>query len=90
MGAAPPTKILNSCFAGVSHCYACVDGGWFKTRNGLTERAETMLLKLQCYWLKNLVRRDPHSQIKYFVEVKYFVSTSFEEFLLFGMLVMHK
>ncbi len=49
-----------------------------------------MLLKLQCYWLKNLVRRDPHSQIKYFVEVKYFVSTSFEEFLLFGMLVMHK
>ena len=27
-------------------------GGWFKTpRNGLTERAEPMLLKLQCYWL---------------------------------------
>ena len=32
-------------------CYAYVDGSWFKTRNGLTERAEPMLLKLQCYWL---------------------------------------
>ena len=32
---------------------------------------------------KSLVRRHPYSQIKYFVKVKYFVSTSF---LLFGML----
>ncbi len=32
-------------------CSAYVDGGWFKTRSGLTERAETILLKLQYYWL---------------------------------------
>jgi len=37
--------------------------------------------------LQSLVRRHPHSQIKYFVKVKDFVSTLF---LLFGMLVMHK
>ncbi len=36
---------------------------------------------------QSLVRRHLHSQNKYFVKVKDFVSTLF---LLFGMLVMHK
>ena len=36
---------------------------------------------------KSLVRRHAYYQIKVFVKVKYFVSTSF---LLLGMLVMHK
>ncbi len=36
---------------------------------------------------QSLVRRHPHSQIEYFVKVKYFVSTLCE---LLGMLVMHK
>jgi len=36
---------------GFPHAMRSLMGGWFKTRNGLTERAEPMLLKLQCYWL---------------------------------------
>ena len=38
-------------------CYAYVEGGWFKTRNGLTELAETMLFKLQCYFNTTLTKR---------------------------------
>ncbi len=42
--------IARSCFCilrGFPACSVYVDGGWFKTRSGLTERAETILLKLQ-------------------------------------------
>ncbi len=50
-GYAPNKKTRIRILRGFPACYAYVDGGWFKARNGLTERAEPMLLKLQCYWL---------------------------------------
>ena len=55
-----PQKKLNSYFEGVSRTRAYVDGGWFKTRNGLTERvveAATLLAQ-------PLGRRHPQLQIK--------------------------
>ncbi len=50
-GLRPPQTFRIRILRGFPACYAYVDGGWFKTRNGLTEGAEPMLLKLQCYWL---------------------------------------
>ncbi len=50
-GLRPPQKLCICILRRFPACSAYVDGGWFKTRNGLTERAETILLKLQCYWL---------------------------------------
>ncbi len=54
VGATRRRPPLNFCIRILRGCparYAYVDGGWLKTRNGLTELAETMLLKLQCYRL---------------------------------------
>ena len=50
-GLRPPQDFCIRILRGFPACYAYVDGSWFQTRNGLTELAETMLLKLQCYWL---------------------------------------
>ena len=57
VGAAPACiRILR----GFPACCAYVDGGWFKARNGLTEVAKTMLLKLQCYFNTTLTKRCVH------------------------------
>ncbi len=48
MGATSPTKTLFLYSEGFPACSAYIDGGWFKTRSGLTERAETIFVEQDC------------------------------------------
>ncbi len=45
-GLRPPQKFCVRILRGFPACYAYVDGGWFKTRNGLTELAKTMTVEV--------------------------------------------
>ncbi len=44
-----PHQTVFAFCGGFLHALRTLMGAWFKTRNGLTERAETILFELQCY-----------------------------------------